>query len=76
MLITAFYLLWLEDHWKPLEQKIFVDAPLGGWLVTSVIPPPESVVELFRTDASEIIGESGREGFLFYEMATQSFPEK
>ena len=29
----------------------------GSSLVTTVIPPPESVTENRRTDASEIIGE-------------------
>ena len=64
ILITAFYLFWLERQWKPLDRKFFVDAPLEGWLVTTIIPAPKSATEHLRTDA-EIICEIGCEGFLF-----------
>ena len=76
MLITAFYLFWPDSHGKPLEWKIFVDAPLGRWLATPVILTPESATEHLRTDASEIIGEIGHECFLFYRLIIQSFFQK
>ena len=45
------------------------------WLVTTVIPSPESTTEQLRTGASEIIGVRGRDGLFFYGLVIQSFPE-
>ena len=76
MLFAAFYLFWLDSPQKPLDQKFFVDASLGGWLVSPVIPPFGSTTEHLRTKISEIIGETGHEGFLFYGLVIKGFPEK
>ena len=48
----------------------------GSPLVTTVIPPPESVTENLRTDASEIIGESDREDWPFRVSLKNSCNEK
>ena len=48
----------------------------GSPLVTTVIPPPESVTENLRTDASEIIGESDREDRPFRVSLKNSCNEK
>ena len=76
MLFTAFYLFWPNSHQKPLDQKFFVDASLGGWLVSPVILPFGSTTEHLRTEISEIIGETGHGDFLFYGLVIKGFPEK
>ena len=76
MLFAAFYLFWPDSPQKPLDQKFFVDAFLGGWLVSPVIPPFGSTTEHLRTKISEIIGETNHEDFLFYGLVIKGFPEK
>ena len=76
MLFTVFYLFWPNGHQNPLDQNFFVDALLGGWLVSPVIPSFESVTEHLRTKTSEIIGETGRGDSLSYGLVIKGFPEK
>ena len=76
MLFTAFYLFWPNGHQNPLDQIFFVDAVLGGWLVSLVIPPFEPVTEHLRTKTSEIIEETGRGDSLSYGLVIKGFPEK
>ena len=76
MSFTAFYLFWPDSHQKPLDQKLFVNASLGGRLFSPVIPPFGSTTEHLSTKISEIIGETGHEDFLFYGLVIKGFPEK
>ena len=76
MLFPAFYLFWPNSHQKPLDQKFFVDASIGAWLVSPVIPLFGSTTEHLKTEISEIIGETGHGDFLFYGLVIKSFPEK
>ena len=49
---------------------------MGAPLVTTVIPPPESVTENLRIDASEIIRESDPEDWPFRVSLKKSCNEK
>ena len=51
---------------------------MKGFFVDPSSPssPPKSATEHLKTDASEIIGDSGCMGFLLYKLVIQSLPEK
>ena len=76
MLFTAFYLFWPDSHQEPLDQKFFINASFGGWLLSPVISPFGSTTEHLRTKISEIIEETGHGDFLFYGLVIKGLPEK
>ena len=59
-----------------LYSKIFFNHFRGwGWLVANVTLLPESTTENLRTGATEVTGESVRDGLFFYGLVIQRFPE-